>query len=60
MNAQKEETGIILDGIANAFCRIGEPGLAFAVRNMPEGKAAQLAEIFKQAGFDPKRQEAQQ
>ena len=53
MNTQKTETQIIISTIADAFRKIGENGLAFAIRNLEESKAAQLAEIFKQAGFTP-------
>ena len=47
-------TESIINSLAEAFYQIGENGLAFAIRNLEEGKAAQLAEILKQAGFTPK------
>jgi len=50
------ETSVIINGIVDAFCKIGENGLAFAVRNMPESKAEQLAEIFNPAGYPHKGQ----
>ena len=58
MNTQKD-TGIIISMLADAFYGIGEHGLAFAVRNMQEDKAEQLAKFLKQAGFAPKGQRKQ-
>jgi len=59
MNTQNEEPRITASRIADAFYKIDEPGLAFAVNNFSEDKTAQFADALKRAGFTIKEQRAQ-
>lgn len=51
MDTQKPDQ--IIYELTMAFTLIGEPGLAFAVKNLDAIKAAYLSDYLRRAGFIP-------